>query len=533
MERKVFGIFAVVIVGMLILASMPVTSATVDASGARINPATEVSREKIGETLYGDEIWLVTYSDGHTITELKEPSAWTNFLRLMTIVSGYKEPITSTVLLSDEQTATFDRYTVTLYSDRDGYPYPTSFTLGSYYHPSLIVCNHDVWCLYSGHITATKDGLPMKVSRSVSDPYRAYIDAEWDYNLGTEGASQVFTADNGKFVVKVVGVPSGYYSFWQTYNSGGICDVYAASAIKFEVQYCEELQVDINAKFTPDTILVGRTEPIVLSLDIQNLENVPGEYIIRGFDMYYPVAGHEFPTGTPGYHGVGINIVTLSPLETKTVSFNVGTWPWSYFGEGIYTYVIPDTEVYAQFTVQSAPPPPPTSQPVWQTIIDWLWSWIWSIFNKFTIVGPATIDTATPVSYSIELTALAPADSDWSDGTYSELYGGWVVVAEDGTIITQSDWAKLTNAIYSTNASFTTPVTEGEYSVVAVIAEIKQQWNGTTNLWETLPQEVVVKESWKFTVAEPITQPPAVQPNPIAELVQWLLDWLKGLFDWI
>lgn len=176
---------------------------------------------------------------------------------------------------------------------------------------------------------------------------------------------------------------------------------------------------------------------------------------------------------------------------------------------------------------------PDSKFPIWQTIIDWLLSWIWSIFNKFTIVGPATIDTATPVSYSIELTALAPADSDWSDGTYSELYGGWVVVAEDGTIITQSDWAKLTNAIYSANASFTTPATEGEYSVVAVIVEIKQQWNGTTNVWETLPQEVVVKESWKFTVAEPITQPPAVQPNPIAELVQWLLDWFRGLLGWV
>jgi len=516
---------------MLILASMPVI-ATTDASGVRINPATEVSREKIGETLYGDEIWEVTYSDGHTITELKEPSAWTRFLRLLAIVSGYKEPTTSTVILLDEQTATFGPYTITLHADRDGYTDPDCLNLESTYDIGGDPFTPTEWWLITGHITATKNGAPLKVSRNVDYPYEATIDATWDYNLGTEGSSQVITADNDKFVVKVVGVPLGYYTLSSHYNNFGIVDVYRARAVKFEVEWCEELSVDINAKFTPDTILVGRTDAIELSLDIQNLENVPGEYILRGFDMYYPVAGHEFPTGTPGYHGVGTNIITLAPLETKTVSFNIGPWPWSYFGEGTYTYVIPDTEAYAQFTVQSAPPPPPTPEPVWQSIIDWLWDWIWSVFNKFTIVGPATIDTATPVSYSIELTAPAPADSDWSDGTYSELYGGWVLVDKDGTIITQSDWVKLTDAIYSANASFTTSVTEGEYSVVAVIVEVKQQWNGTTNLWETLPQEVVTKESWKLTVSEPITPPPTIQPNPIVEFVQRIIEWLKDLLGW-
>jgi len=148
-----------------------------------------------------------------------------------------------------------------------------------------------------------------------------------------------------------------------------------------------------------------------------------------------------------------------------------------------------------------APPPTPDpNPPSWLSWLQNLWSWITSYF--FAITGAEEVTAGTSLAYDVSLTTYT-VDSDWSDGSYEQLWGSWILV--DGSKNTKAggSWTKMTGKIYSTTASFTAPATPGTYYLVSTI--VNQGWEFAGGQWVKMSEVAAAKEAKKITVMPAVT----------------------------
>lgn len=165
------------------------------------------------------------------------------------------------------------------------------------------------------------------------------------------------------------------------------------------------------------------------------------------------------------------------------------------------------------------PDPPQSDAPNWYQRLINLWNWLTSLF--LTITGSETVMMGQSINYTLSLQTIEVIDSDWQDGSYEVLWGGWAFVDEFKTIHNQGEWTEITGS-YSTTASFVAPDTAGTYYFIAAI--IKQEWQYQNGAWTKIAENEVEKEAKKITVTYSEPEEP--------EKPQWL-EWLAYVCEWL
>lgn len=171
------------------------------------------------------------------------------------------------------------------------------------------------------------------------------------------------------------------------------------------------------------------------------------------------------------------------------------------------------------------PTPPPA--PFWQGIVDFLISWIRSIFQYFfTIVGATEVMPGQTYSYDIMLSATAP-DSDYSDGTVQYQYGNWALVNSSGAIIQEGSWEQV-EGTYVKQVDITIPAVARNHALIGVIHQYDLSFNFVSGEWETTKEEVVAKEGIDLRTNLPAPEPPTPILTLLSNIIGGLWSWILG-----
>ena len=192
-----------------------------------------------------------------------------------------------------------------------------------------------------------------------------------------------------------------------------------------------------------------------------------------------------------------------------------------------------------QFTMAPAggcaqPPPPPPEPPAdWFTqLIAAISAWIHSILAflglQASIAGAQGVSLNVPQQFAVSLQSAAP-DSDYSDGTMSRHYATAFVSDSLGNIVYNTGQEEVTGAVWS--KSFTwTPAKAGQYVAGGVIAETHATYDFTGKAWGAWSAPVIIADDKQaFTVAG-IPAPPEPNVNILEQIIQAIINWIKGLF---
>lgn len=177
--------------------------------------------------------------------------------------------------------------------------------------------------------------------------------------------------------------------------------------------------------------------------------------------------------------------------------------------------------------------PATTLSQIIQGIANWLVTWL----KALAISGPDTVSLgAGTQTFSISTTASEQPKSDYNDGTYSELWGTWMVVDSNQNIIAQRNptWVKLTSGTFTDTATATFN-NKGSYAVVDVI--IKVPYTYTNGAWVKGAETIVGKDQQAVKVAIPSPASQAATSGagspPQTSLTSWLKSMWSGLISWL
>lgn len=188
----------------------------------------------------------------------------------------------------------------------------------------------------------------------------------------------------------------------------------------------------------------------------------------------------------------------------------------------------------------SAPAPPNPIAPsisLFQQVIDSIIDFLQSLFgiSLLSVVGPNEVPPGASMTFVIDMTADVP-DSDFSDGTYQQQFGGWALVDANGNIIQNSEWLKISDRFQSAPVLIA-PTAQGNYVMTAVIIRYDQVYDSATAAW-SVPSEPVIaaKEGFPFTVksaASVPTQPIVISPpqSIFSSIINAILDFINGIID--
>jgi hypothetical protein len=151
-----------------------------------------------------------------------------------------------------------------------------------------------------------------------------------------------------------------------------------------------------------------------------------------------------------------------------------------------------------------------------------------SIPSLLSITGSTSIPINSVQTFTLSTIASEGPDSVYTDGTYSELYGIWLVTDQNKNITAQkTTWVKLSNTQYSDNAVVTFP-SVGTFSVVSMIVKVPQTFvNGA---WVKGAETVVGQDKLSVVVSLP-TPTPTPPSNGILAFLLSIWNWLISLIS--
>ncbi len=105
----------------------------------------------------------------------------------------------------------------------------------------------------------------------------------------------------------------------------------------------------------------------------------------------------------------------------------------------------------------------------------------------YALTQTVTQGDEVTVTKSIICGSRIPADLDSSDGFVRYIYGAWALKSPSGNIIQQQGPEQLAHNEYSYEATTNFTADEiGRYSLILGIFYVEQQYNITTQMWETI-----------------------------------------------
>ncbi len=158
--------------------------------------------------------------------------------------------------------------------------------------------------------------------------------------------------------------------------------------------------------------------------------------------------------------------------------------------------------------------------------------WITDFFKKIfglSIAGLSEVEPNTQATYEINL-STSPADSNFSDSSYSVKFANWAVTDSVGNIKMQGTWEKIPNGKYVKNVTITTPSQIGNYMILGMITETNMTYDGFNHAWIVGEEKAILQEGIDLETKFRVTSPPTVSPSGFLKFIQSIIDWFKNLF---
>jgi len=149
------------------------------------------------------------------------------------------------------------------------------------------------------------------------------------------------------------------------------------------------------------------------------------------------------------------------------------------------------------------------------------------VFPMLSVIGADSVLVGQSLKQDFTLEAEHNPDRDYSDLTYSWLFGIWAVMDNSGEIIHQIPTEKsLDSKVYSVSISYNFDEA-GTYYYVPAIIEVEQEYRDGE--WVVVSEEVIEKEVSKITVIGTPGQPTPTTPigDFFNRMWSWVLSWFS------